>query len=123
MNSPANSDPLSTLIVDVANLLGSVMIVSLREMPRPVQSMVYTLSKTAITSMMMLGRKELAKLPQIRAVLLDAAVPPPLRLIQGLTALSVASVPEMAPTTIEAINTHVRQLGERIAAYQQAVGA
>ena len=51
--------------------------------------MIFTLSKTVITAMMTLGRKELAEMPHIRAELMNEENDPPVRLMRALTYLSL----------------------------------
>ena len=80
---------LQKLLLRVASLIIEIIQASVDAQSRGIRRMIFTLSKTVITGMMTLGRKELAEMPHIRAELMNEENDPPVRLMRALTYLSL----------------------------------
>jgi len=79
--------------------------------------LIQTLAKTVLTSMMTLGRAELAKTPDLRPLLTDRSAPPTSRLLNGLWFLAMQGLRQLGPTEMTLLRQRMAVIADALDAY------
>jgi hypothetical protein len=110
----SRTEQAKSLIIDISGAFVNMISQAIDVQPSATKSLIFTAAKGFISTIMMMGRKDLANLPEVRETLTRRDINPPSRLMLGLIQLTLIGMDSADEKTLSLVEENVENIRIRL---------
>ena len=110
----SRTEQAKSLIIDISGAFVNMISQAIDVQHSATKSLIFTAAKGFISTIMMMGRKDLANLPEVRETLTRRDINPPSRLMLGLIQLTLIGMDRADEKTLSLVEENVENIRIRL---------